>query len=854
MSKAESNHSPIENKNGESYDFYTPLESELKKIYDFAMELVKAENEEAIIQILTKYGYWDDMSVWFDYGGKENNYSIIGNQQHDPLNSLLEKLINAIDAILMYECLKLGIDPRGPFAPKSICQAVQTFFGINNGDLAQAAPELLSSLQKRIALVATGSKKGNKKQTCYAIIDNGEGQSPKRFSKTFLSLCESNKLQIPFVQGQFNQGGSGVLRFAGRNGIEVIISKRAPELAKLESGDETAEYWGVTVTRRMDLGKGQKNSTFRYLAPVGKILMFKAPSIPVLPGSYPNAYGEPMKWGTYIKVYNYDIPGLKTVITLDPREKINASLPKVALPIRLYERREGYAGHTLDSIIDGLSVRIKANHKNWIENGFPITSSITMENQTLQIEIFAFQKKPPNPDPKKQEKQYATKLLGNERILFVLNGQTQGTLDRRILSREEVGLDYLKDYIAIFIDVSHLSNQMREDLFMASRDRLSKGKLYQGVEKLIIQALKINKPLQELRDRRRSEEIKNQAANKEDILQAFKTVLSSNPLLSALFLEGNELPSEINSEVKPVEKIKNGITVKLFGNKLVLNRGENISLKQFPTLCNLSKDIDHKNPKEVLLQQKFVKIKILLDAKDDYFHRDPVAGRGTLKICKQDNSEIKNYSLDFRNGIAVLSFERPQALKNLSSTSNYIIEINDRTRLSPFLLSVYIKLKPGSDKKPGGGTHGQNRQRENRLGKINGRINVMQPPIPKFQLPEITPVYKSDWGNHDFDESSALKIRVNGNKGYDFFINMDNKFLKKQCESKIDAPLIQEQYKIASVLLALSILNQFKHTQNSNTEDLPCELTSKIMIGVAPIILPIICGFPKIKPKAINSE
>jgi hypothetical protein len=33
--------------------------------------------------------------------------------------------------------------------------------------------------------------------------------------ETILSLARSNKMYIPFVQGQFNQGGTGALRFCG---------------------------------------------------------------------------------------------------------------------------------------------------------------------------------------------------------------------------------------------------------------------------------------------------------------------------------------------------------------------------------------------------------------------------------------------------------------------------------------------------------------------------------------------------------------------------------------------------------------------------------------------------------------
>ena len=47
----------------------------------------------------------------------------------------------------------------------------------------------------------------------YSVFDFGEGQTPRKMPSTFLSISEKNKIKIPFVQGQFNMGSTGVLRF-----------------------------------------------------------------------------------------------------------------------------------------------------------------------------------------------------------------------------------------------------------------------------------------------------------------------------------------------------------------------------------------------------------------------------------------------------------------------------------------------------------------------------------------------------------------------------------------------------------------------------------------------------------------
>src|SRR3546814_8640188 len=60
-----------------------------------------------------------------------------------------------------------------------------------------------------------------------------------RLPDTILSLSKSNKQYIAFVQGQFNQGGTGALRFCGKNNLQLVISRRNP--AFLRSEEHTSE-------------------------------------------------------------------------------------------------------------------------------------------------------------------------------------------------------------------------------------------------------------------------------------------------------------------------------------------------------------------------------------------------------------------------------------------------------------------------------------------------------------------------------------------------------------------------------------------------------------------------------------
>ena len=242
--------------------------------------LLQAETEDAVTAILSNAGYLvDDESVWRPLGF-ENNFSTIGNQQSDASAALVEKIINGIDAMLMAKCFEQGIDPEGPDAPQTMAEAVERFFAVREGRLSNLSDREQSALAENINVVAVGSKQS----PGYLIIDRGEGQTPARFPDTLVSLQRSNKMRIPFVQGKFNSGGTGILQFCGQENYQLIASRRQP-YSPVAPDDDTAEDWGFTLVRRMLPSGGRRSSVYVYLAPNGKVPSFKADGIECSPAS-----------------------------------------------------------------------------------------------------------------------------------------------------------------------------------------------------------------------------------------------------------------------------------------------------------------------------------------------------------------------------------------------------------------------------------------------------------------------------------------------------------------------------------------------------------------------------------------
>ena len=196
------------------------------------IDLLRADTEDQVINLLRQYEYWDDPSVWRPFGDKEDNFSTIGNQSANPEAALVEKVVNAVDAVLMGECWEAGIRPNSPEAPRNIPEAVATFIfkdaskANTLGHISYWWPQKRREVSARITLAATGTRSN----PSITIVDSGEGQTPDSMPDTLLSLDKKNKIDIHFVQGKFNMGGTGALRFCGTHNLQLIISRRNPNL------------------------------------------------------------------------------------------------------------------------------------------------------------------------------------------------------------------------------------------------------------------------------------------------------------------------------------------------------------------------------------------------------------------------------------------------------------------------------------------------------------------------------------------------------------------------------------------------------------------------------------------------
>lgn len=601
--------------------------------------LLVAETEEKVIEVLTEADLWGQREVWRPYGDISNNRGVVGNQQSSPVAALVEKLVNSIDALLTSECRRKGIDPRSSQAPITMEEAIENLFEVKGGHIHSLDASARTVLAKKIQLIATGSKS----EPNYLIIDDGEGQNPSEFPNTFLSLLRDNKTNIPFVQGKFNMGGTGVLQFTGKNSFQLILSRRQ------QDQDGADENWGFTIIRRIAPVPGQPHSLFVYLAPDSNILRFKSEYLMIYPGNYPSIYSESMVAGTCIKLWNYKLPGrYKSIATLDLRYALERYLPDPALPVRIYERRTGYRAHSYDTTMSGL-FSVLADSPDQIEPGFdtgapldvPGVGQVSLRMVLLKEDV--------------QEGRFPSG------IFFNVNGQLHSELGKDFITRK-TKLDYIADSLIVLVDCTFLPAIVREDLFLTSRDRMRFCDEKVALEDSISEYLKDHQGLKDANARRR--QTRQSTVSEEETIKVLQSLVRLDPTLANLFGAGQKI------------KIPTGPLPDL----------EPYLGRKFPTYFHLAKE-----PKEGLVRRcpknRSARIEFETDAENDYFSRSLDAGSIECK-----GIPIKK-SIHLWNGRVSVRFSIPSTC-NVGDRFKVETFVIDVSRVQPFYSNFHIEIEP----------------------------------------------------------------------------------------------------------------------------------------------------------------
>ena len=494
-----------------------------------------------------------------------------------------------------------------------------------------------------------------------------------------------------------------------------------------------------------------------------------------------------MRFGTFIKLYNYDLKGYKSHINFDLYNRLSLLIPKIALPVRLYERRKGYEGHSHESTLSGLAVRLEEDYNENLEFSFSIDLP-PINMQKIKGMGYAFKKGKIGSYSKK------------EGILFTVNGQSHGSIGKTFFDKDEVGLSYISDSLLIILNCSDISSFEIENLFMNSRDRLNKDAVLKvGIERELKLFLKNHKGLRELNNKRRREDTANKLSYNDKLEKSLQRIIFNSSVLAKILKKGprlsNPFPQEISNDLN------------------------NSSLKDFPDYFKLDLEFSSRKPKQVPINNKRFLIQYETNAKNEYFSREKDPGQFMLTI---NNQPYKDFSINLWNGYANV---------NINCSSNWSTgtilkfesKATDIMRFAPFRDTFFVEVT----KEQARVNNGQNGKRKR--GRISG-----------LDIPKSWPIKKNEWKNYEFETSrDILKIKGNSENGYDFYINIDNIHLLTEIKSRktMQADLLRSHYMNGVVLFGLSFLSENKSEKKEKYSFEDIENLSKVL---SPFLLPMI--------------
>lgn len=796
--------------------------------------ILAVDTEAEVIGILRDAGLWDDPSLWRLYGDEPDNFSPAGAQQRNAEAALVEKVINSVDANLMARVLAADIDPRSPDAPQSPREAVAVLYeGAKPGHVAdyQGAmanwPKGQRTKVSRDITVALTGRRGRKPSV--TVADAGEGQTPDAQPDTLLSLMHGNKKSIPFVQGKFNMGGTGALRFAGRHNVQLVLSKRHPAIAAREG---SSQEWGWSVVRRDDPNERTRSSTYRYLAALGAaddpgrggVLRFEAPTMPIFPVAQ-RPYEREAEWGTLIKLYEYDThwdgPFFRKGGLL---HRLDMMMPGLTLPVRLHECRYAGEERSFETTLTGLEVRLRAQEDEEgagggnLEEGFPDSGVLSVAGESIRYTIYAFKRK--------GEGSYKT----NQGVVFVVNGQTHAVWEDRFFRRATVAMDYVSKSLLVVVDCTELSERTKEDLFMNSRDRLADGELAQRLERQLALELRDHPGLQALRNRRQQEETAERIGDSKPVEDVIKSMLKRSPSLAKLFFPGARLANPF----APVE----------------VHVGKKFEGERHPTYFRFKERSYGDVLRRVGHLDQRVRLTFETDVANDYFRRPHEPGRRTVKCWLNGEPVTVDHSLNLFDGYAHLSLTLPREA-HAADELQVVVGVTDDTLMEPFVNEAVVSVAKAIVPQTGRSNDRKHRPEKEPEGDKEKRPGGIE-------IPEPTEVHKAEWEERDMDKSSVLRAKSKkaieeGEKpeigAYDLFINMDNEFLRWEEKARgKGAEMVRYRYKFGMTLVAIAAIRhagaadgKVKGDGDEGTVALDVQdLVAATTDALAPVFLPMI--------------
>lgn len=585
---------------------------------DICMKLLRAESEAEVLNIVANTPEMQDEENWAPLDGRDTNFNTTSNQSSDGAKALTELMTNMVDAMLIRGCLEKGIDPKDKNnAPKTMYEAANKYFSqpIEGLTTLKSNDPAIKKFQSENHLVVaiTGSVRTTEGKPCFTFIDEGEGQTPEKFSTTFLSLSERNKRDIAFVQGKFNMGSSGVLGYSGKHWFKLIISRRFDKNSP----------WGWTLIRRRPVSK-EELPISEYFSPDCRIPDFECESLIPLTNKKGDEFKDiSISMGTVVKLYDYRTKTFPSETRL--REVFFENLAETVLPFKLLdcratpnERRSwprpagiderqflGMESHVRQKIE---KLEDSESDENDISADAKLADKIRIEDPELGvIEIKALlladKKMPP------------VLKRSRNRFFHTVNGQVQLKKQRGLFSR--MRMPYFQERLVILVNSSNLHFNAQNQIWKPDRESIRSTDEGDRYSNLVEKHIEESEALRNLHSELVKEDInKAQSTGTTDLLQK---LVNADPTLAKM-LQGDD------------PKITHT------GRDSGDNDGKQLFKgKKSPTYVRcIVKDRDFK------VQKRGSRIVFITDAEEEYFKRE---NPGKVEIVPYPDNPKLNISI-----------------------------------------------------------------------------------------------------------------------------------------------------------------------------------------------------------------
>lgn len=759
------------------------------------LELLEAEDEDGVMAALQKRKLLQEHdSRWKYLGGMPNNQSIVQSQQSTAAGALVEKVTNGIDAILLRQCKAKGIDPRGNSAPPSMEKATDWFFG----DFASGGtPAVRTFAEQNMVLYATGSKL----RPTLSLFDAGEGQLPEDFPQTFCSLIYgsnegSYKGAIPFVQGRFNMGGTGVLPFCSDgHKLQLIVSRVPPELKKSESHE-----WAYTVFCYF---ASKQNPSWKYLVgPDGHILtggtlpLGLVPKMNAKSGEVCAPRERNVSCGTLIKMYDYK--AARSNICGEQFKKLQEYLLRPALPLRVVECRAAYKANVMQVTVWD---RLGAWGKDKLEEGFEDGASISIKldnGETVPAEVRVFKATKGTDDDEN---------LPQTGLRALINGQSHARRDAQFFRTKAVDKEHIAGSMLVTLDCTELGQDSRNALFMSNREIFREDALLSELFKKLQKELHDHEGLDLLNLYRYEEKIKN-AVNDDDGIKALEELLATDPTLAELF--GSAASGKVAAKTStggPVGRIK--------------GKPQPFHGLEFPTYIHRGDGATSANIS--VSAGEVARVSFLTDVKNNYFTRQKLRGN-----CEFSGDTVPTIRLF--NGRLTFTFAIDKQVV-VGTTLKMEARISDKVGSGPFKIIVNVAIVP--EKQPN-----------------DPPCDPKPPKPPTVQAGPSRPDIKEVDNGPD---APPLTIeRIPNTDRLQLVLNTTSKLLEmaKTMRPKEEELAVVFVFKYGLALAAMGLLDSAKKSEAWKTDEAKCrEQIQETAIGIARVIVPLCLSLPQKLPK-----